>query len=272
MSQDLDELYEISDRLVVICAGRLSAPRQTRRADRGEIGMLMAGVGMKGARECGSRLSAAPSARSLMALASPLLAIALTLATGAALFALLGKPPIEALKIYFFDPLHRSLGAAGNRREGDAAGADRRRPVALLSGERLEHRRRGPVPDRRDHRRLARGQDARHGRRLLGAARDAGARCARRRALRADPGAVQGALRRERNSHQPDAGLCRRTVARLSGARAVARSEGLQFPDHGGIRSRRLDADPDRGQPPASRRDHRAAGGASARRSCSAAR
>ena len=49
MSQDLDELYEISDRLVVICAGRLSAPRQARRADRGEIGMLMAGVGMKGA-------------------------------------------------------------------------------------------------------------------------------------------------------------------------------------------------------------------------------
>jgi hypothetical protein len=34
---------------VVICAGRLSAPRQTRRADRGEVGMLMAGVGMKGA-------------------------------------------------------------------------------------------------------------------------------------------------------------------------------------------------------------------------------
>jgi len=46
MSQDLDELYEICDRLVVICAGRLSAPRVTRRADRGEIGMLMAGVGI----------------------------------------------------------------------------------------------------------------------------------------------------------------------------------------------------------------------------------
>ena len=40
-----------------------------------------------------------------MALASPLIAIALTLATGAALFALLGKPPVEALKIYFFEPL-----------------------------------------------------------------------------------------------------------------------------------------------------------------------
>src|SRR3954464_10817087 len=49
MSQDLDELYEISDRLVVMCGGRLSAPRQTRRADRGEVGMLMAGVGRKGA-------------------------------------------------------------------------------------------------------------------------------------------------------------------------------------------------------------------------------
>ena len=41
----------------------------------------------------------------VMALASPLIAVALTLATGAVLFALLGKPPIEALKIYFFDPL-----------------------------------------------------------------------------------------------------------------------------------------------------------------------
>ena len=41
----------------------------------------------------------------VMALASPLIAVALTLATGAVLFALLGKPPIAALKIYFFEPL-----------------------------------------------------------------------------------------------------------------------------------------------------------------------
>src|ERR1044072_5175827 len=40
-----------------------------------------------------------------IALLSPLLAIALTLATGAVLFALLGKPPLEALKIYFLDTL-----------------------------------------------------------------------------------------------------------------------------------------------------------------------
>jgi ABC-type uncharacterized transport system ATPase subunit len=47
MSQDLDELFEISDRMVVICGGKLSAPRATRRVDRGEIGMLMAGVGVR---------------------------------------------------------------------------------------------------------------------------------------------------------------------------------------------------------------------------------
>src|SRR5260370_35935308 len=41
----------------------------------------------------------------VIALLSPLLAITLTLAAGAVLFALLGKPPLEALKIYFVDPL-----------------------------------------------------------------------------------------------------------------------------------------------------------------------
>src|SRR6478672_11965689 len=46
-----------------------------------------------------------PERSLLMALASPLIAVVLTLATGAALFALLGKPPVEALKIYFLDPL-----------------------------------------------------------------------------------------------------------------------------------------------------------------------
>src|SRR5258708_7455662 len=46
-----------------------------------------------------------PERSRLMALASPLIAIVLTLATGAALFWLLGKPPVEALKIYFLDPL-----------------------------------------------------------------------------------------------------------------------------------------------------------------------
>ena len=46
-----------------------------------------------------------PERSPVMALLSPAIAIMLTLATGAALFALLGKPPVAALKIYFLDPL-----------------------------------------------------------------------------------------------------------------------------------------------------------------------
>jgi len=41
----------------------------------------------------------------LIAIASPLLAIALTLATVAVLFALLGKNPLQALAVYFIEPL-----------------------------------------------------------------------------------------------------------------------------------------------------------------------
>src|SRR5262245_6935854 len=44
-----------------------------------------------------------------IALLSPVLAIVLTLGVGAILFALLGKPPIQALKVYFFDPLTHPL-------------------------------------------------------------------------------------------------------------------------------------------------------------------
>jgi len=40
-----------------------------------------------------------------IAIASPLIAIALTLATIAVLFALLGKNPLQALAVYFLDPL-----------------------------------------------------------------------------------------------------------------------------------------------------------------------
>src|SRR5262245_63817061 len=40
-----------------------------------------------------------------IAIASPLIAIALTLATMAALFALLGKNPVAALVVYFIEPL-----------------------------------------------------------------------------------------------------------------------------------------------------------------------
>ena len=43
ISQDLDELFAISDRLAVIHAGTLSPPVSVGDTDRGEIGLLMTG-------------------------------------------------------------------------------------------------------------------------------------------------------------------------------------------------------------------------------------
>ena len=45
ISQDLDELFEIADRIAVIHKGELSAPLETSRATREEIGLLMGGAG-----------------------------------------------------------------------------------------------------------------------------------------------------------------------------------------------------------------------------------
>jgi simple sugar transport system ATP-binding protein len=44
VSQDLDELFAISDRLAVICAGRLSGARPTSEMTIEQAGLLMGGV------------------------------------------------------------------------------------------------------------------------------------------------------------------------------------------------------------------------------------
>ncbi|MCP4382184.1 MAG: ABC transporter ATP-binding protein [Hyphomicrobiales bacterium] len=44
ISQDLDEILEISDRVAVISHGRLSAPRDAAKVSREEIGLLMTGI------------------------------------------------------------------------------------------------------------------------------------------------------------------------------------------------------------------------------------
>jgi len=44
ISQDLDEILEISDRVAVISHGRLSTPRDAREVTREEIGLLMTGI------------------------------------------------------------------------------------------------------------------------------------------------------------------------------------------------------------------------------------
>jgi simple sugar transport system ATP-binding protein len=44
ISQDLDEIEEIADRIAVLFRGRLSAPRAVGAADRATLGLLMGGV------------------------------------------------------------------------------------------------------------------------------------------------------------------------------------------------------------------------------------
>ena len=48
VSQDLEELFQISDRIAVISAGRISDIRATESITVEEIGLLMAGVGLDG--------------------------------------------------------------------------------------------------------------------------------------------------------------------------------------------------------------------------------
>jgi simple sugar transport system ATP-binding protein len=44
VSEDIDELYELTDRLIVIAGGRVSRSRSTREVDVAELGRLMAGT------------------------------------------------------------------------------------------------------------------------------------------------------------------------------------------------------------------------------------
>ena len=44
ISQDLDEIFEIADRIAVISRGELSATYPANRVDRERVGLLMAGV------------------------------------------------------------------------------------------------------------------------------------------------------------------------------------------------------------------------------------
>lgn len=46
ISQDLDEIFELSDRITVMFDGKLSEPLDTSKTNREEIGLLMAGVGI----------------------------------------------------------------------------------------------------------------------------------------------------------------------------------------------------------------------------------
>ena len=102
ISQDLDELAEIADRIAVMFHGRLSVPLEAAEATREKLGLLMGGAASPG-RPANKRpnmplvLEKRAERSTAIAVASPLIAVALTLVTVAILFAIMGKNPLTAL-------------------------------------------------------------------------------------------------------------------------------------------------------------------------------
>ena len=182
-------------------------------------------------------LERAPERSAVIAVASPLIAVALTIVTFAILFAIIGKNPIEALYVYFIEPLTDSFTLQEIAVKATPLvmiavglslcyianiwniGAEGQFIVGAVCGSWLAVR--------------TNGTDVGHwvlpAMLILGALGGA--------TLCADPGDLPRVFRRQRNSHQPDAGLCRQFRHGLHGARAVAGSAGPEFPDHGGVRS-----------------------------------
>ena len=113
ISEELDELFTISDRLSVLAAGRLSPSVKPAETSIEQIGVWMSGN--SATRQATARLPqvrnwrllmlrlqrrATPS--STMSVVSPLLAAAGMLVTGFLLFSALGKDPVEAFYLFFY--------------------------------------------------------------------------------------------------------------------------------------------------------------------------
>ena len=54
MSVELDEIMRLSDRILVMCGGRVMGELPAEEADEARLGLMMAGAAMEG-REAGSR-------------------------------------------------------------------------------------------------------------------------------------------------------------------------------------------------------------------------
>ena len=111
ISQDLDELFEISDAIAVMHNGELSKPLPTRRGDVREDRPADGRRRTRPRRAHGGgrlmriELVRRPQHSALFSALSPFIALGLTLIAGAIMFSLLGKNPLDALYYYFIDPL-----------------------------------------------------------------------------------------------------------------------------------------------------------------------
>ena len=118
ISQDLDELFEISDAIAVMHNGELSKPlpiaEATLREDRPADGRRRARPRRTRARGGLMRIELIkrPQRSTLFSVLSPFIALGLTLIAGAIMFSLLGKNPLDALYYYFIEPLRETVVAA----------------------------------------------------------------------------------------------------------------------------------------------------------------
>ena len=77
-------------------------------------------------------------------MASPFLALAVTVLVGTLLFALLGKDPVQGLRVFSGSPFAR-LCLVRTQREGHAVGVDSAGAGCVLSRQPLEYRGRGAI-------------------------------------------------------------------------------------------------------------------------------
>ena len=153
VSEELDELFEICDRLAVIAQGRLSPAKPIHETSAEEIGMLMAGVARAARgrrRRCRSRdetvrSKRARSRRDCAVWLAPLLATAATLVIGFVVFAALGKDPMAAFHAFFIQPVATRYGVAELLLKATPLMLIAIGLALRLSRERLEHRRRRPA-------------------------------------------------------------------------------------------------------------------------------
>jgi simple sugar transport system ATP-binding protein len=117
ISEELDELYEICDRLAVLYAGRLSPTAQIAQMPLEKVGVWMTAVSplrrvahMSSTLQWPLRLERRASPSKVMRFVSPLLAAAAMLLTGFILFSLLGKSPLAAFNVFFIEPIASAYG------------------------------------------------------------------------------------------------------------------------------------------------------------------
>jgi simple sugar transport system permease protein len=212
VSEELDELFEISDRLHVVAKGRLSPSVDRADATVQQIGEWMSGLWDARCRLARSergpgmiKLEQRPQASRWWTYGSPLLALAITVLIGVACSAA-GQGPGQGLQAFFWEPLKTATpGRAGC--QGHAAAADRAGAGRVLSLQCLEHRRRRAVRDRRRGCRR-RGPAGRQDHRALDRAGHPAGRHAGRHGLGGHRGLAARPLQRQRDPGQPDAGLC----------------------------------------------------------------